>query len=140
MAEEITAIAATQVAVSSVEVILDYPSSTPSGVVGDPLRLRQVITNLLGNAIKFTESGYIVVEINAVLTEQKEHCFRIAVRDTGVGIPEEKQQYIFGKFAQADGSTTRKYGGTGLGLAISQHLVRLMGGRIHLNSEVGHGS
>ncbi|MGB4706944.1 MAG: PAS domain-containing protein [Fuerstiella sp.] len=140
MAEEITAIAATQVAVRSVEVILDYPSSTPSGVVGDPLRLRQVITNLLGNAIKFTESGYIVVEINAVLTEQKEHCFRIAVRDTGVGIPEEKQQYIFGKFAQADGSTTRKYGGTGLGLAISQHLVRLMGGRIHLNSEVGHGS
>ena len=87
MAEEITAIAATQVAVRSVEVILDYPSSTPSGVVGDPLRLRQVITNLLGNAIKFTESGYIVVEINAVLTEQKEHCFRIAVRDTGVGIP-----------------------------------------------------
>ena len=140
MAEEITAIAATQAAVRSVEVILDYPSSTPSGVVGDPLRLRQVITNLLGNAIKFTESGHIVVEINAAPTEQNEHCFRIAVRDTGVGIPEEKQQYIFGKFAQADGSTTRKYGGTGLGLAISQHLVRLMGGRIHLNSEVGHGS
>ena len=127
IAEEVTAMAATQAATRSVKVILDYPNTVPSGVVGDPLRIRHVITNLLGNAMKFTHSGQVVMEINGIPVEPRLYLFRISVRDTGVGIPPDKLQYIFGKFAQADGSTTRKYGGTGLGLAISQHLVNADG-------------
>lgn len=140
VAEEVTAIGATQVGDRQVEVIMDYPANAPSGVKGDSLRLRQVITNLLSNALKFTNSGHVVVEINAVPTGQREFTFRFSVRDTGIGIPADKVGHIFQKFAQADSSTTRQYGGTGLGLAICQHLVHLMGGRIHVNSEVGVGS
>lgn len=140
VAEEVTAIGATQVGDRNVEVIIDYPATAPSGVKGDSLRLRQVITNLLSNALKFTNSGHVVVEINAVPTGKKEFTFRFSVRDTGIGIPADKVGHIFQKFAQADSSTTRQYGGTGLGLAICQHLVHLMGGRIHVNSEVNVGS
>lgn len=140
VAKEVTAIGATQVGNRNVEVIMDYPATAPSGVKGDSLRLRQVITNLLSNALKFTNSGHVVVEINAVPTGQKEFTFRFSVRDTGIGIPADKIGHIFQKFAQADSSTTRQYGGTGLGLAICQHLVHLMGGRIHVNSEVDVGS
>jgi hypothetical protein len=109
-------------------------------VVGDPDRLRQVLLNLAGNALKFTAHGgvWIVVGVESVTTGSI--LLRFAVRDTGIGIPVEKREIIFEAFRQADGSTTRKYGGTGLGLAICSQLVRMMGGSIRVESEVGSGS
>ena len=111
----------------------------PDGLIGDPGRLRQVLVNLVGNAIKFTDTGDVVVEVavDAVTTEA---VLRFTISDTGIGIPHDKQWQIFGAFVQADASTTRRFGGTGLGLTISAHLVELMGGRIWLTSEPGRGS
>ena len=112
----------------------------PQKVLGDPGRLRQVIINLVGNAVKFTDQGEIAVEVE--LEERTADVVRlhVAVRDTGIGIPADKQGCIFESFRQADSSTTRQYGGTGLGLAISAQLVELMGGRIWVESEPGRGS
>jgi len=109
-------------------------------VVGDPGRLRQIIVNLVGNAIKFTDRGEVVLEVSTL--SQGDHWVELhfAVRDTGIGIPPEKHEHVFEAFVQADSSTTRQYGGTGLGLAIAAQLVRLMHGRIWLESEVGKGS
>jgi signal transduction histidine kinase/CheY-like chemotaxis protein len=112
----------------------------PESLVGDPDRLRQIIVNLVGNAIKFTEQGEVVVGIAVESRSTKEVDLRFAVRDTGVGIPEKKQRDIFEAFTQADGSTTRKYGGTGLGLTISNRLVEIMGGKMRVESEPGAGS
>ena len=112
----------------------------PDMVVGDPARLRQVLTNLLGNALKFTAQGEIVVQAQVASQDAEAITVHFSVRDTGVGIPVEKQQKIFEPFSQADGSTTRKYGGTGLGLTVSLRLVGMMGGRLWLESEPGHGS
>ncbi|NMG69013.1 hybrid sensor histidine kinase/response regulator [Parazoarcus communis] len=112
----------------------------PAVMRGDPARLRQVLVNLVGNAIKFTERGEIEVAVR-VLERRSGHVrVELSVRDTGIGIPADKQKAIFGAFSQADTSTTRKYGGTGLGLTICQHLVDLMGGRIALDSQPGVGS
>ena len=112
----------------------------PSGVVGDPGRLRQVLTNLVANAVKFTSRGEINVEVQVAEDLGRGVKLRFLVRDTGIGIPEDKKEAIFESFTQADSSTTRKYGGTGLGISISKHLAELMGGEIGVESEVGVGS
>ncbi len=113
--------------------------AVPDIVVGDPSRVRQIILNLVGNAIKFTDQGEIVVTVEAERGNQNPYHLAFNVRDTGIGIPKEKQEAIFGAFSQADGSTTRKYGGTGLGLAVSKQLVSLMNGRIWIESPVSVG-
>jgi two-component system sensor histidine kinase/response regulator len=112
----------------------------PETVVSDPGRLRQVLVNLVGNAIKFTDRGEVVVTVEVQEAHGSEASLHFTVSDTGIGIPAEKQWQIFGAFVQADASTTRRYGGTGLGLTISAQLVELMGGRVWLESEAGHGS
>ena len=122
------------------ELILHVHPDVPTAVVGDPLRLSQVIVNLVGNAIKFTEHGEIVVQIATEPRDDEQIGLRFRVTDTGRGIPPDKQQLIFDAFSQADSSTTRQFGGTGLGLTISTRLVGLMGGTIGVESEVGKGS
>jgi PAS domain S-box-containing protein len=112
----------------------------PAELGGDPGRLRQVLTNLVGNAIKFTERGEVAVEVRAVRETPSRVAVHFAVRDTGIGIPPGRQRAVFESFTQADGSTTRKYGGTGLGLTISRQLVELMGGELRLDSMEGQGS
>ena len=123
-----------------VELLCDIPPDIPEALVGDPGRARQVVMNLAGNAIKFTDEGEIVLAV-AVESEDEERIrLRFSVSDTGIGIPPDKQELVFSAFAQGDGSTTRKYGGTGLGLAISKQLVEMMGGQIAVESECGKGS
>ena len=122
------------------ELLVDVAANVPPMVTGDPTRLRQVLTNLVGNAIKFTETGEIVVTAEGGETEEGRTHVRFAVRDTGIGIPAEKLETIFEEFGQADESTTRKYGGTGLGLTIARRLVHLMGGELGVTSTVGRGT
>jgi two-component system, sensor histidine kinase len=112
----------------------------PSELIGDPGRLRQILINLAGNALKFTEQGEVLVEVNSYLLADGRVELHFRVKDTGIGIPREKHELLFRPFTQADSSTTRKYGGTGLGLAISIRLVGLMGGKMWLESEEGKGS
>ncbi len=119
--------------------------SVPDTVYGDPMRLRQILANLLGNAIKFTENGYVKVHLRAKESEQApapgaKVNVEVVVEDSGVGIPADKLERIFDKFTQADGSITRRFGGTGLGLAITRRLVEMFGGKIWVESEVGRGS
>lgn len=123
-----------------VELNCFIPVEVPHGLRGDPVRLRQVITNLINNAIKFTHQGEVNVRVLRIQEDRREVCLRIEVRDTGVGIAEDKIASMFDAFAQADGTTTRKYGGTGLGLSISKQLVELMGGEIGATSQPGKGS
>ena len=123
-----------------IELACHVSVDAPDGVVGDPVRLGQIIMNLVGNAIKFTERGEVVVDVEATSRSEDEIWLHFAVSDTGIGVPSDKLDMIFEAFAQADGSTTRKYGGTGLGLAIVKRLIERMGGRIWVASEVGRGS
>ena len=122
------------------ELQCQIPSDLPDELIGDPTRLKQIVVNLVGNALKFTSKGEITVqvEIEAQATDPAMLHFRVA--DTGIGIPLDKQKLIFEAFTQSDSSTTRKYGGTGLGLSISSRLVKMMGGNIWVESQPGHGS
>jgi two-component system, sensor histidine kinase and response regulator len=124
----------------ALEVFIDLPPETPTRLRGDPGRLRQILVNLLGNAIKFTEQGEVGVLASCVTESDTKAVVRVGVKDTGIGIPVERQAAVFESFTQADGSTTRRYGGTGLGLTITRQLVELMGGRIWLESAPGKGS
>ncbi|MEM6329419.1 MAG: response regulator [Planctomycetota bacterium] len=122
------------------ELVCNVAPDMPAGLVGDPVRLRQILTNLVGNAIKFTEQGDVIVEVSPVAVE-KEHCrARFRVADTGIGISRRDQQRIFAAFTQVDSETTREYGGTGLGLTITRHLVDCFGGELRVTSEPGAGS
>ena len=112
----------------------------PQSVIGDLTRLRQILINLIGNAVKFTERGEIVVTLSQRVAENGQPRLRVSVRDSGIGIPTDRLHRLFQSFSQVDASTTRKYGGTGLGLAITQRLVKLMGGHIWVESDVGQGS
>ncbi len=115
-------------------------AAVPSWVQGDPGRLRQVITNLVGNAVKFTERGEVVLEVTLAEENEESALLKFCVRDTGIGIPENKVGILFQPFTQVDSSTTRRFGGSGLGLSISQRLAALMGGTVGLESEFGKGS
>ncbi len=122
------------------ELMCHVDPDVPEVVVADPFRLRQVLVNLLGNSLKFTERGHVLVEVGWLGTEGRTAELHFAVVDTGIGIPLEKQKLIFDSFTQVDGSATRRYGGTGLGLAISQQLVHMMGGKIGVESTPGEGA
>lgn len=140
--EKISAILALQAYKKRIELMVDIPHHVPTALVGDPQRLRQVLMNLIGNAVKFTEKGEVTVSLETVEEESLpgEAAIRFSIRDTGVGIPADKLPIIFERFSQADSSVTRRFGGTGLGLAISRKLVNLMGGNISVESEEGRGS
>jgi signal transduction histidine kinase/CheY-like chemotaxis protein len=122
------------------ELLLVMGDDVPHYLAGDPGRLRQVLTNLVGNAIKFTQAGEVAVRVSVVESDSERVFLRFEVIDTGIGIPKEAQARLFQSFSQADGSTTRRYGGTGLGLAICKQITHLMGGEIGLESDPGKGS
>ena len=122
------------------ELIQQIDADAPRWIVGDSMRLRQVLVNLIGNALKFTEQGEVAIELRCCERSPDEVILSFGVRDTGIGVPKEKQKVIFEMFEQADNSVTRRFGGTGLGLAICSRLVELMGGELSIESEVGKGS
>lgn len=124
----------------NLEVIVNVAQNLPAELLGDPGRIRQVLSNLVSNAIKFTEKGEIAIEAHVKGLNDEDAHIVLSVRDTGVGIPPERQAAVFESFTQADGSTTRKFGGTGLGLTISRQLIELMQGSLTLSSRVGEGS
>jgi signal transduction histidine kinase len=124
----------------TLELTLHIDSDTPPTVMGDPRSLRQILLNLAGNAVKFTDQGSVALAVRRESAEGAEVTLHFCVTDTGIGIPAAKQTSIFDAFVQADGSYTRRHGGTGLGLAICSNLVTLMGGRIWMVSEEGKGS
>ena len=129
-----------QAAVKKLELAYNIDDTVPTAVVGDVTRLRQILANLLTNAVKFTEKGEVVVTVSAKQTAGKQQEILFTVKDTGIGIPQHLISRLFQTFSQVDASTTRKYGGTGLGLAISKHMVEMMGGKIWVDSKEGQGS
>ena len=131
---------AVRAARQGLELAFEVDSNVPVMLEGDFARLRQIVINLVGNSIKFTPKGEVVVTVRCDSREDQSVLLRFSVKDTGIGIPADKRDVIFEEFQQVDSSTTRTYGGTGLGLAISSRLVNLMGGRIWVESELGHGS
>ena len=123
-----------------IDLLYQVDANVPSQVIGDELRLKQVLTNLIGNAMKFTHHGEVFVGVHLLSSANNELEIEFEVRDTGIGIPADKLERLFKAFSQVDSSTTRKYGGTGLGLAISEKLVNLMGGQIRVASQPNFGS
>jgi two-component system sensor histidine kinase/response regulator len=138
--DNVSALIAQKAYDKGLELLFDTAADVPQALVGDPLRLGQIITNLVSNAVKFTESGQISVTVRRAERAGEKVQLRIEVRDSGIGMTREQAGRLFQAFTQADGSTTRKYGGTGLGLTISKRLVELMGGQIQVDSEPGRGS
>ena len=139
--EQLTDALGHQAAHKGIEFLIRYDPAIPPALIGDPLRLGQVLLNLCGNAIKFTEHGEVELAFRAIASRPGEITMQVNVRDTGIGIAPEVQHRLFEKFSQADQSTTRRFGGTGLGLAISKQLVELMGGRIWIEETLpGHGT
>src|SRR5262249_12212950 len=138
--EDVSELLAERAHRKGLELACNIADDVPTAVRTDPGRLRQVLTNLIANAIKFTETGEVVVEVSVLDRVAGQTRVRFEVRDTGIGIPREAQAELFQSFQQADASTTRRYGGTGLGLAICKQLVELMGGTIGLESEAGRGA
>ncbi len=137
---DLSVIVSANVGSKPVEVLFDIDAALPRQLVGDPMRLQQVLTNLTGNAIKFTAKGEVVLSIRVLAQDSAAVTMEIAVRDTGIGIAPENHARIFSGFTQAEASTTRRFGGTGLGVAISQRMVALMGSELRLDSELGRGS
>lgn len=123
-----------------IKLTVDYGENVPTSILADSVRLGQIMTNLLGNAVKFVNEGHIAVKVEGENLKSDKVRLRISVEDTGIGIPQDKLEAIFDKFAQADATTTKKYGGTGLGLAITQRLVEIMNGEIGVNSTVNEGT
>ena len=138
--EEVNEMLAARVEEKEIDLVLEYPPEIPRHFVGDAGRIRQVLTNLVGNAIKFTANGHVIIEVRSEPRDERSVDLLVWVEDTGVGIPQDKLDLLFEKFSQVDGSPTRRYGGTGLGLAISKQLVNLMGGSIGVTSHPGQGS
>jgi len=138
--EKVTEMVAVRAHEKGLELVCEIAPKVPTTLVGDPTLLSQVLLNLLGNAIKFTESGEVAIRVTPDADSTVPGVLRFTVSDTGIGIPGEKLGAVFERFTQADSSTTRRYGGSGLGLTISKRLVELMGGRIWVESEVGKGS
>ncbi|MDT8991215.1 response regulator [Curvibacter sp. APW13] len=137
---DLSVILSANVGIKPIEVLFDIDPTVPKELVGDSLRLHQVLTNLAGNAIKFTAEGEIVVRVAVKSLTDSAATLEFSVSDTGIGIAQDKLQHVFELFSQAEGSTSRKYGGTGLGLSISRKLVHLMGGDLKVASTVGQGS
>ncbi|HMQ58600.1 MAG TPA: ATP-binding protein, partial [Rhizobiaceae bacterium] len=141
LVEDAATLFASRCAEKDLELIVRVDPALPHQLVGDSGRLRQVMSNLIGNAVKFTENGHIVIDVEGAESADKATCrLTFAITDTGIGIAPEKQRLLFRKFSQVDGSASRKHQGTGLGLAISAALVHLMGGEIGVDSEEGKGS
>jgi len=138
--EEVAEMLAPRAEEKVLDIVLQYPPGVPSHFIGDAGRIRQVVTNLVGNAVKFTQKGHVLIAVESTGRDNQVAHMRISVTDTGIGIPQDKIDSLFQKFTQADTSTTRRYGGTGLGLAISKQLIQLMGGSIGLKSKAGVGS
>ncbi len=143
VADEVATLHAVRARDKAIELIVHYIPGSEQFVVADPVRIRQVLGNLISNGIKFTDRGHVTLqieEINKSSLSQEEACIRFSVKDTGIGLDQNSQKLIFEKFLQADNSTTRKYGGTGLGLSICQSLVGMMGGEIDVESAPGEGA
>ncbi|MGV8120228.1 MAG: response regulator [Candidatus Xenobiia bacterium LiM19] len=138
--EKVTSLTALKAEEKGLELLFTRGPDVPDSLIGDPLRLSQILINLTNNAMKFTEKGEVVIATDLVEKNEKQVTLRFSVRDTGIGLTPEQIGRLFQSFSQADGSTTRKYGGTGLGLAICKRLSELMGGRIWVESEPGKGS
>ena len=137
--EDVATLVSARVAEKNLELIVRVDPRLPAFVVGDVGRFRQIVTNMLGNAVKFTEKGHVLIDVSGELVDGKVQ-LKVRVEDTGIGIPAEKLETVFEQFAQVDGSSTRRHEGTGLGLAIAARLVDLMNGKIGIESEIGRGS
>ena len=138
--EDVAGLLALKAEEKGFDLLVRYAPDAPRRVIGDPGRIRQVLTNLANNAVKFTHHGYVLIDVECEEQIGTEAQFRLAVQDTGIGIPQDKLEHIFEKFTQVDGTTTRGYGGTGLGLAISRQLATLMGGTVGATSRPDEGS